>query len=370
MRRAKPSGEFARLAEPVWPLTDWLWGHLHWWIGAMFVLYVASGITFVKPDEVAVVLRWGRIVGSSPAEQIHGPGPFYALPPPIDQVERLQVQKVYELNVTTLSPPDGAGGNAAWSGRLDPVRVGYALTGDRNIVHAAVTVRFQIADPVTWLLAAPNSEDILRTEVSAAMVRSLGEMPVDRVLSEGRRDLITTTTARVQAGLDAAQSGLRVSALELVGLSPPAAVTPDFDAVQTAYIEAETAQKTAAAYREDLVPRAQAAADSALKVARADAAAERAKARGEAGAFLASAAEFHAHPGVARQRLYRSSIEVAFEKAGRISWVPPPPARGRYSSGFRIMLSNNAPNWAGTATQSRSLSSSSPGEVPVRPARR
>ena len=38
------------------------------------VLYLLSGITIVKSDEVAVILRWGRLVGATPALQQHGPG--------------------------------------------------------------------------------------------------------------------------------------------------------------------------------------------------------------------------------------------------------------------------------------------------------
>ena len=44
---------------------------------------------------------------------------------------------------------------------------------------------------------------MLRVEVTAAMVRSFGEMGIDRVLSDGRKDLIATATRRAQAGLDA-----------------------------------------------------------------------------------------------------------------------------------------------------------------------
>ena len=40
----------------------------------MGLLYALSGTTVIRPDQVAVVLRWGRLVGASPALQQHGPG--------------------------------------------------------------------------------------------------------------------------------------------------------------------------------------------------------------------------------------------------------------------------------------------------------
>ena len=74
----------------------------------------------------------------------------------------------------------------------------------------------------------PQAEDVLRVEVTAAMVRSLGEMGVDRVLADGRKNLIATATRRAQAGLDAAHSGLELSSLELTRLAPPLALAKRF----------------------------------------------------------------------------------------------------------------------------------------------
>ncbi len=46
---------------------------MHWWVATMAVLYSLSGITIVSPDEVAVILRWGRLVGATPACKNTGP---------------------------------------------------------------------------------------------------------------------------------------------------------------------------------------------------------------------------------------------------------------------------------------------------------
>ncbi len=65
----------------------------------MALLYVLSGITVVRSDEVAVILRWGRLVGDTPALQAHGPGLLFAFPRPVDQVMRVQVKHVWEVPV-------------------------------------------------------------------------------------------------------------------------------------------------------------------------------------------------------------------------------------------------------------------------------
>ena len=72
MRKPGVPSEIRSLAAPVSGLFDWTWQRMHWWVAVMATLYVFSGITVVKPDEVAVILRWGRLVGATPALQEHG----------------------------------------------------------------------------------------------------------------------------------------------------------------------------------------------------------------------------------------------------------------------------------------------------------
>jgi modulator of FtsH protease HflK len=157
---------------------------------------------------------------------------------------------------------------------------GYAITGDHNIVHVNMVARYRVRDPAEWVFYGADSENILRVEVTAAMVRSLGEMRIDRVLSDGRKDLIAIATHRAQAGLDASRSGLELTSLELTSLTPPVALASDFDAVQSAFISAETRKKDAQAFAERAIPQAQGAADTAIQTARAEASADLARANG------------------------------------------------------------------------------------------
>ena len=329
MRRGAPPSEFARLAAPLARLLDAAWQRMHWWVALMGVLYLGSGITVVKPDEVAVILRWGRLVGTTRALQEHGPGLLFAFPRPIDEVVRVQVKAVRELPIKELMSA------AANPTTLDPLTQGYALTGDHNIVVADMVARYRVRDAAEWALYGPMAEDVLRTEVTAAMVRSLGEMRVDRVLSDGRKELIAAATRRAQQGLDAAHSGFELTSLELTGLAPPPALASDFDAVQTAFIGAETKKKEAQAFAQRAIPQAQADADEELQAARGDAAAALAKANGDVEAFLALEEEYRANPAVVRERLYRDAIDQTLAQAS-IRWVPPP-AGGRYE-GLRIEI--------------------------------
>lgn len=329
MRKLGAPSEIGRLAAPIAGLFDAAWQRMHWWIAAMAVLYLFSGITIVRSDEVAVILRWGRLVGDTPGLQQHASGLLFSFPRPIDRVVRVPVKHVWEVSVMTLASNDEGA-------TFDPVTMGYALTGDQNIVHVNMMARYRVRDPAEWAFYGPKAEDVLRVEVTAAMVRSLGEMGVDRVLSDGRRELVATATRRAQAGLDAAHSGLELSSLELTRLAPPASLASEFDAVQSAFIGAETAKKDAQAFAETAIPAAQTSADSSVQTARATSAAMISQARGDSEAFQALAREYRASPAVVRERLYRDAVEKAIGRAGAVRWIPPP-IGGSYH-GLRISI--------------------------------
>ncbi len=324
-RRHAPS-EIARLAAPLAQLLDAVWQRMHWWVAIMGALYLGSGITVVKPDEVAVILRWGKLVGEGEAAE-HGPGLLFAFPRPMDDVVRVKRMRVYEQRVATLVPGTGE------AETLDPLVDGYALTGDHNIVHVDMVVRYQIREPAKWQFYGPDSTDALRLEVTGAMVRSLGEMEIDRVLSDGRKELIATARKRAQEGLDAASSGLSITSLEVTALGPPAVLQSYFDEVQSSFIGAETAKKDAQGYAGTAVPKAQADADRQVEEAKARAGDKEAKARGEAAAFLDLEKEYRDNPAVVGERLYRDAIDKALSPA-QLNWIPPP-VNGRYE-GFRI----------------------------------
>jgi membrane protease subunit HflK len=345
VRNLGPPSEIARLVTPITRLLDQAWQRMHWWVALMALLYVCSGITVVRPDEVAVILRWGRLVGDTPALQEHGPGLLFAFPRPMDQVVRVQVKRVFEAQVSTLAATASSADNESYT--IDPVTQGYALTGDQNIVHVDMVARYRISNPGMSVFYGAKADDLLRVEVTAAMVRSLGEMTVDRVLADGRKNLVAKAMRRAQDGLNASSSGLELSSLELTGLGPPLALASDFDAVQSAYISAETSKKTAQAYAERVLPNADSESNNALQSARGDADTALSKARGEAATFVALAKEYRVNPVVVRERLYRDALERAIQSAGSIRWVPPP-IGGSYH-GFRITIPRTPGYAAATA---------------------
>ena len=294
------------------------------WVTALAAIAVlVSGVTVVKPDEVALRLRFGKLTGQTRAEQIHGPGLLIALPYLIDEVLRVPVKRVQEIRIEALT------GGEAGGDRLDVTATGYALTADHNIVQPRAVLKYQIADPVAWALRAVAPERMVHDAVVSALTRTLGETTVDAVLVEGQKQLAAQALERAQARLDQDGPWVRLLALEFTALRPPPQVARDFDAVQSAFVERKTRADQARSYREQALPGAAVDAQNLIRAAEADEATRLAEARGAAATFLAIQTEYRRSPAVVRQRLYREAIEQALAGAGGRILVPPGRDTGR-----------------------------------------
>ncbi|MEO1366002.1 MAG: protease modulator HflK [Acidobacteriota bacterium] len=334
------SSEVGRMARPAIEVLGAVIRNAHWPLALLFVAYLFSGVTAVKPDEVALVLRFGSLVGSSPGEQIHGAGLLWALPRPLDEVIRVPIGKVHEVEIDDLWPSSARVREASEPGRaqaIDPEREGYCLTGDRNIVQLYLLARYRVLDPVAYALLQEDPHALLRSVVQAEVVRATGRESIDAVLSEERKVLGNTVRAGAQARLDAARAGLELIAVEIADFAPPAAVIPSFVEVNTAYIEGYQTYVEAQRYRETVLPKAESDRDQMLADARIYATDLVADARGDARAFEAVAAEYRKNPEVVAERLYIEGVERVFQKAGKRRIVQPP-AGDEYTN-FRITIS-------------------------------
>jgi membrane protease subunit HflK len=275
---------------------------------------------------VALVLRFGRLRGAVPAEQIHRPGLLWALPRPIDQVLRVPVERIRELEIEGLDRPDPGPGELPFEPlgpRLDPTVEGFALTADRNVLQTRARVRFRVADPLAYALATADPEGLVRRVVQASLVRLMAETPVDVLLRSRRESLGRELVERAGARLTALGAGVELLGVEIRLLTPPAQLVPDFVAVNGARLDATRSYQEALAYRAQELPGAEGQADRLRAEARIEAAEGLALARGRAASFSALYDEYRTAPEVVRERLWRETVERTVSAAGRTMYVPP-----------------------------------------------
>jgi membrane protease subunit HflK len=295
------------------------------WLGLLAVAGVAlSGVRIVAPDEVALRLRFGRLTGATPAQQVHPSGLLLSLPYLVDEVIRVPVRRIRELRIEALAAP-----SVIFPDRLDVTREGYALTGDSNVVQIRAVAKYQITDPVTWALRVAHPEAAIEAVLVTALTRTVAEMTVDGVLVESRRALAAAAASRAQQRLDRDGGWVRLVAVEFTGLAPPPQVARAFDEVQSAFVEMKTRVEEARRYREQELPAAEAEAGGLARAAEAYEAEQREKARGASSAFLALVDEYRRDPGVVRQRLYREAMDQVMAGVGGRILVDPRAGRGR-----------------------------------------
>ncbi len=335
------SQELRRFSGPVLRSLETGLAYMRWGLLLLVVGYLLSGLVVVRSDEVAVVLRFGALAGGTSATAVRHSGLHFTFPKPIDEVLRVKVEKVYELEIYDLHyrRPDNDRASRSRRKTIDPVQEGYALTGDHNVVQVDLVARYQVNDPVAFALHQAQPESLLRDAIMAATVRTMGEVEVDSVLSEGRSRFVILVVQRAQDRLDKALSGLSVVSLEVTDLTPPRQVQEEFEQVQNAFIDMETQLKEAQKLREEELPLAEASRDKALREAEAYSAVTLGQARGDASMWRDLYAEYTRNPSVVRERLYREGIEVSLPQSGRLRFVPPPVTGGRYGpQGFRLSI--------------------------------
>ena len=161
-------------------------------VGVVLLLILLSSIRTVKSGNVALVLRFGRLVGDNYEEQVHEPGLLFALPYIIDEVITVPTGNVFEQSVDTYYTE----GNL-----LGAEEGGYLITGDSNIAVVSASVKYTISDPVAYALGAQDPAGIINGVVSNAMLSIAASTDVDQLLTSGKEEFASAVLARSQERL-------------------------------------------------------------------------------------------------------------------------------------------------------------------------
>ena len=314
-------------------------GYLRWMLPVLLGGYLLSGLIVVDSDEVAVVMRFGKLSGGTVATAQKQPGVHYTLPRPFDEVLRVKVKKVYEIEIGDLH---SRGRTSPWASEtIDPTEEGYVLTGDRNVVQLDMMARYLVSEPVAFALYQSQPEEVLKSTIMAATVRTMGEVEVDSVLSEGRAAFIVKVVQRAQQRLDRAGVGIDLVSIEVTDLAPPVQVKEDFDQVQAAFIDMQTQVTEAKRTRELEIPQAQSERNQDIRKAQVYAAELLSQARGDAAMWTDLYREYRQNRQVVRDRLYYENIEVSLSKLSRLRFMPPPANGQAYGEdSFRISIAS------------------------------
>ena len=265
----------------------------------LLVLYIASGLYRVLPDEQGVVLRFGKYVHTTQ------PGLHYHLPMPFERVLTPKVTKVNRVDVG-FRPASDTGRS---SGVGNVPEESLMLTGDENIVDINYSVFWVIKDAQKFLFNIQSPVETVKATSETAMREVIAKNEIQTILTEGRSNIEVEVQEITQKILDEYGSGIQITQVQTQQADPPAQVIDAFRDVQAARADRERAKNEAEAYANDVIPRARGEAEQVLQKAEAYKKEVVALAEGEASRFLAIYNEYKKAKQVTQERMYLETME-------------------------------------------------------------
>jgi len=271
----------------------------------------ASGIRVVDSGNVALILRFGKLVGQTPEEQIHEPGLLFAFPYIIDEVVMVPTGSIMEQSVTTYYTPEGT----------RTVDGSYVITGDQNIAVLAASVKYVISDPVAYALGVGDVRAVINGCVSNALLTRAAATDVDVLLTSGKDAFAADSLRYANEKLAEANVGVTINTLEMTTVSMAEEVRETYDEVNSATVNAETVLENARVYRDKLIPQAEANAAARVSYANNQYSAATAAAKLALAEFWGVLEEYKVSPDVVKLRLLNTKATAIMDKIGTVRIV-------------------------------------------------
>ncbi len=277
---------------------------------AVAVLWLASGLYRVQPDEQGVVLRFGAY------DRTDLPGLNYHWPWPVESVQRPAVTRINrtEIGYRTTSSNSRMDAGHDTSGR-DVLAESLMLTGDENIIDIDVAIFWRIRDASAFLFNTRDPQATVRSVAESTMREVIGRTPIQPALTELRATIETDVLRETQSILDQYGAGVEITQVQLQKVDPPAAVVESFRDVQRANTDAERMRNEAQAYQNDIVPRARGEAARITAEAEGARQASIAEATGQTQRFLSVLSAYEQARDVTMERMYLETMQEILSRS-------------------------------------------------------
>jgi membrane protease subunit HflK len=235
-----------------------------WLVACLILLYLFSGVYSISSNEVGILQRFGRIVKSGIQPGIH-----ITMPWPVNRVVKVPVRVVNRILIDDFSSGATATDSTSRTFSETTGLDSYCLTGDNNLVNILFVVQYNIIDPVKYKFHIRQPETALKRMAANTIVHCLANTTIDEALTAGKQAMVHEIKTALQDRLDAVDSGMNVSFIEIKNIKPPDRVQEAFSDVVRADIDREKMINDAEAYRNEKMPAANAEASRILEKAEA-----------------------------------------------------------------------------------------------------
>ena len=261
----------------------------------LILLWLATGVYIVGPDEVGVVRTFGKFT------RVVQSGLNWKFPAPIEIVDTPKVTEVKRIEI---------GFRTLKNGQYRSVeKESLMLTGDENIVDAEMIVQYKIKDPVAYLFRIVGPELTVREAAEASLRTIVGRNKIDETLTTGKFTIQEETKNQLQLILDNYNSGIHVVAVQLQDVSPPKEVIGAFKDVASAKEDKNRMINQAEGYRNDVIPKARGEAEAMIRDAEGFKESRVKRAEGDATKFTTVLKEYRKAKSITEKRLYLETME-------------------------------------------------------------
>ena len=268
----------------------------------VLALWGFSGFFRVEPDELGVVLRFGKQV-----REVQ-PGLNYHLPYPIEKVLTPKALRINKIDIGMRIVDDLRRGGTA---TRDVPEESLMLTGDENIVDVDFSVLWKVKPTGVgdYLFNIQNPEGTVKAVAESAMREVIGRSEIQPILTGARQTIENAVQELMQRTLDHYGAGILVQQVQLQKVDPPSQVIDAFRDVQAARADLERAINEAQTYANRVVPEARGRVAQITQAAEAYKQQTVAEATGQTARFLKIYEEYKKAPDVTRERMYLETME-------------------------------------------------------------
>jgi len=208
----------------------------------LVVAFFVSGVFTVRPNQVAIKLRFGKPVGVG-SGQLLKPGLHWSCPYPIEEIVYVPVGESRTITSTAgwyhLTDEEKASGQEpAAQPSLRPGVDGYTLTGDGNIIHVQATLSYRISDPLGYAFNFTDITNVLQHVLDNALFHASARFSADDALYRNQLGFQEAVLSQVGRSIEALRLGVTVEPREVVP-RPPLYVRAAFDDVTKAQQEGD-----------------------------------------------------------------------------------------------------------------------------------
>ena len=267
---------------------------------AIAVISLISSFYQIQPDEVGLVLRFGKHIDTTQ------PGAHFRLPFGVDRIINVPIKRQLkmEFGFRTLR----AGVQSEFQRTKQSRTEAEMLTGDLNVGTVEWIVQYKIASPEKFLFHFRDIEATLRLMAEATMRTVVGDHSIDELLTGGRENVERHAKQLLMELNKQYDTGIKIQHVKLQDVNAPDPVKPALRAVEEAKQERERFINVAWAQYNKVIPNAKGLAEQTIQEAEGYAIARINQAEGDAKRFSDLYKEYRKAPDVTRTRLYLEAL--------------------------------------------------------------